>query len=66
MSRPMHIEEIYEQRIKPLSTVDQLWLVELIAHGLAATVYQNVPYSHSLRNLEGLGKEIWKGIDLQV
>ena len=38
MSWPMHIQEIYEQHIKPLSTVDQLRLVELIAHGLVATV----------------------------
>ena len=62
----MHIQEIYEQHIKPLSAVDQLRLVELIAHGLEATVDQDVPHSRSLRELEGLGEEIWQGIDPQV
>ena len=66
MSWPMHIQEIYEQHIKSLSTVDQLHLVELIAHGLAATVGHDLPHSRSLRELEGLGKVIWKGIDPQV
>ena len=61
-----HIREIYRQHIKPFSTVDQLRLVELIAHGLGATVYQDVPQSRSLLDLEGLGEEIWKGIDPQV
>ena len=61
-----HIEEIYEQHIKPLSTVDQLRLVELIAHGLEATVNQDAPHSRSLLELEGLGEEIWQGIDPQV
>jgi hypothetical protein len=51
MSWPMHIQEIYEQHIKPLPTVDQLHLVELIAHGLAATVYQDVSHSRSLLEL---------------
>jgi hypothetical protein len=60
-----HIAEIYEQHIKPLSTVDQLRLVELIAHGLAATVH-DIPQSRSLLDLEGLGEEIWQGINPQV
>jgi hypothetical protein len=57
MSWPMHIQDIYEQHIKPLSTVDQLRLVELIAHELAATVH-DIPQSRSLLDLEGLGEEI--------
>jgi hypothetical protein len=61
-----HIEEIYEQHIKPLSMVDQLHLVGLIAHGLEAAVYQDVPHSRSLLDLEGLGEEIWQGIDPQA
>jgi hypothetical protein len=61
-----HIEEIYEQHIKPLSTVDQLRLVELIAHGLLGSVDRGVPRSRSLLELEGLGEEIWQGIDPQV
>jgi hypothetical protein len=61
-----NIEEIYEQHIKPLSTVDRLRLVELIAHGLVGTVDCGVPRSRSLLKLEGLGEEIWRGIDPQV
>ena len=61
-----HIQEFYEPHIKPLSTVNRLRLVELIVHGLAATVYQDVPRSRSLLELEGLGEEIWQGIDPQV
>ena len=57
MSWPMHIQEIYEQHVKPLSMVDRQRLVELIAHGLAATVH-DIPQSRSLLYLEGLGAEI--------
>jgi hypothetical protein len=66
MPLPMHIQEIYELHIKPLSTVDQLRLVELIAHGLAATVSQDTRHSRSLLHLEGIGEEIWQGIDPQA
>ena len=60
------VEEIYEQQIKPLPAVERLQLVELIAHGLAATVGLDVPHSRSLLELEGLGQEIWQGIDPQT
>ena len=65
MSWPIHIHELYEQHIKPLSTVDQMRLVELIAHGLAATIH-DITQSRSLLDLEGLGEDIWQGIDPQV
>jgi hypothetical protein len=57
------IEEIYEQHIKSLSTVDRLRLVDLIAHGLVGTVDYGIPGSRSLLDLEGLGEEIRQGID---
>jgi hypothetical protein len=44
-----HIEEIYEQYVKPLSTVDRLRLVELIAHGLEVTVDQDIPQFAGIR-----------------
>ena len=66
MTWPMHIQEIYEQHIKPLSTADRLRLVEFIAHGLVGTVDCGVPRSRSLLELEGLGEEIWQGIDPQA
>jgi len=59
------VEEIYEEHIRSLPVVDRLKLVELIAHGLAATISRDVPHSRSLLELEGLGEEIWQGIDAQ-
>jgi hypothetical protein len=59
------VEEIYEKHIEALPAVDRLRLVELIAHGLAATVH-DIPQSRSLLELEGLGEEIWQGIDPQT
>jgi hypothetical protein len=44
--------------IKPLPAGDRLRLVELIAHGLAATIGGDAPHSRSLLELEGLGEEI--------
>jgi hypothetical protein len=60
------VEEIYEQHIKPLPAGDRLRLVELIAHGLAATIGGDAPHPRSLLELEGLGEEIWQGIDPQA
>jgi hypothetical protein len=60
------VEEIYEQHIKLLPAGDRLRLVELIAHGLAATMGSDTPHSRSLLELEGLGEEIWQGIDPQA
>ena len=57
------VEEIYEGYIAALPIVDRLRLVELIAHGLAATVGNSATHARSLLELEGLGKEIWQGID---
>jgi hypothetical protein len=62
---PMNTQEIYEQHIEPLPAVERLRLVEIIAHGLAATVGCNATHSRSLLELEGLGAEIWQGIDPQ-
>jgi hypothetical protein len=59
-------EEIYEQYIKSLPVADRLRLVELIAQGLAAPIGRDLPPSRSLLELEGLGAEIWPGIDAQA
>jgi hypothetical protein len=60
------VEEIYEQHIEPLPAVERLRLVEIIVHGLAATVGGDATHSRSLLELEGLGEEIWQGIDPQA
>jgi hypothetical protein len=59
-------EEIYTRYVSGLPFAEQLWLLALIARGLsvrAADVAE--PPSHDIRELHGLGKEIWEGIDAQ-
>jgi hypothetical protein len=59
-------EEIYERHIRPLSTRQRLELMALIASDLAAE-WGTAPDrpKQKLTDLEGLGKEIWEGIDAQ-
>jgi hypothetical protein len=59
-------EEIYRRHIKPLPPVERLRLLALVAQDLAAEPTQS-PEEHqrSLLELEGLGAEIWQGIDAQ-
>jgi hypothetical protein len=57
-------EELYEQLVKPLPTSERLRLVELIARDLVAATH-DLPHQRSLLELEGLGAEIWQGIDAQ-
>ncbi|HXH12391.1 MAG TPA: hypothetical protein VNP04_21815 [Alphaproteobacteria bacterium] len=64
--RTKGLEEIYERHIKPLPAADRLRLVEIIAHGLLATIGRDLPLSHSLLELEGLGAGLWQSIDAQV
>lgn len=62
---PTRIEAIYEQHIKPLAEAEQLQLVELIVHQLAAVAADEPQKQRSLLELEGLGAEMWQGIDAQ-
>jgi hypothetical protein len=58
-------QEIYEAHIKPLPPAERLRLVEIITKEIAS---ENSPESkpkRSLLELEGLGAEIWEGIDAQ-
>ena len=61
----LRAEEIYEQHIKPLPEAEQLRLVALIAHQLATTATQTPQPQRSLLELEGLGADLWQGIDAQ-
>lgn len=58
------LDQIYERQIKPLPRALQLQLLARIAQDLAATDQIDEP-EVSLLELEGLGAEIWQGIDLQ-
>ncbi len=61
-----NIEIIYQQHIKPLSHDEQLKLLAKIAEELANDKKENEqPKKRSLLELEGLGAEIWEGIDAQ-
>ena len=60
------VEKIYEEHIKMLPAAERLRLVELIAHGLAGPIGRDLAPSRSLLELEGLGAEIWLGLDAQA
>ena len=60
-----HIEALYEQHIKSLPEAEQLQLVGLIVHQLTAGAAHEPKKQRSLLELEGLGAEIWQGIDAQ-
>ena len=57
-------KEIYEQHIKQLPPEERLRLVEMIASEMAASESETHP-KRSLLELEGLGEEIWEGVDAQ-
>lgn len=57
------VEEIYEKYIKHLSDDEKRRLIALIENDLAEA--KSEKSKRSLLELEGLGKEIWKGIDAQ-
>ena len=65
----MSVEELYERYIKRRSSSERLRLVEITAHNLAncetaLSAEQERP-KRSLLELEGLGAEIWEGVDAQ-
>lgn len=61
----MRAEEIYEHHIKMLPEAEQLRLVALIAQQLSVAATPGTKQQHSLLELEGLGAELWQGIDAQ-
>ncbi len=57
------VEEIYQQYIKPLPSNEKLRLIAKVSNDLAENETEKP--KRSLLELEGLGKEIWEGIDAQ-
>lgn len=57
--------EIYERYIEPLPLEDRLQLIELIARETAIDSADKSGAKYSLLDLEGLGAEIWQGMDAQ-
>ena len=65
MVRTLSLEELYEQQIKPRPISERLRLLTMIAQDLAKEIKEEEKPKHSLMELEGLGAEIWQGIDAQ-
>ena len=59
-----HLESVYENHVKPLSTADRSRLLEMMARDLARTAPRDAE-KRSILELRGLGKEIWHGVDAQ-
>ncbi len=55
-------EEIYQQYVKPLPNNEKLRLIAKVSTDLAETEARP---KRSLLEFEGLGAEVWKGIDAQ-
>lgn len=64
-ARPKDIGELYDQYIKPLPPEDRLQLLAVMARDLAPPDPQEEAGEHSLLELEGVGAELWRGIDAQ-
>ena len=60
------IEKLYHRHIESIPVSEQLQLIVLISQHLAKNSAEPVKTkTRSLLELEGLGAEIWKGIDAQ-
>jgi len=59
----MTVEQLYQQHIESISVAEQLELISLISRKLIAQ--SEVKKQRSLLELEGLGAEIWQGVDAQ-
>ncbi len=58
----INIEELYQATIKPLPQADRLRLLVLIAQDAAEPI---ATPTRSIMELEGLGAELWQGVDAQ-
>ncbi len=59
----MTVEQLYQQYIKSIPVAEQLELIALISRKLIDQ--SGVKKQRSLLELEGLGAEIWQGVDAQ-
>ena len=65
----MSVEELYAKYVKHRPSAERLRLVEITAHDLLhgerVSNVEPVHQTRSLLELEGLGAEIWAGMDAQ-
>jgi hypothetical protein len=59
-----NIEQLYERQIRGLSPDDRIRLLQLIARDLVEPDSSD-RRKRSIMELEGLGAEIWEGVDAQ-
>ncbi|MEA2638799.1 MAG: hypothetical protein QOF51_193 [Chloroflexota bacterium] len=59
------IDELYAQLLRPLPPKDRLELLAAIARDLALDRELPGQGERSLLELEGLGSELWRGVDAQ-
>ena len=59
------IEQIYQSQIKPLTHEEKLRLVAMITSALAQGAPRSATGKRNILELEGVGAEIWRGIDAQ-
>jgi hypothetical protein len=59
------VEELYRRHIRSLPRGKRLQLLARVARDLAEPQSPEPESGRSLRDLEGLGAEIWTGIDAQ-
>jgi hypothetical protein len=63
----LNLEELYDRYIRPLPPEERLRLLAMTARDLAQTSEgaQDRP-KRSILELEGLGAELWEGVDAQA
>ena len=62
-----NVSQTYDDYVKEIQTLtpeEQLSLVKIISAGLKKTL-RGKKAKHSVMELEGLGADIWKGVDAQ-
>ncbi|HEY3333079.1 MAG TPA: hypothetical protein VGK19_23805 [Capsulimonadaceae bacterium] len=57
-------ETVYETYVRPLSVEERRKVLDLVSRDLGLDTKQDVPGQRSLLELDGLGAEIWKGVDV--
>ena len=60
------LDALYARHIKPLPPEDRLRLLAVIARDLALVGSPGQPRERSLLELEGLGADLWQGVDAQA
>lgn len=59
------VDEFYADRVRSLPLTQRLRLLALIAQDIAGEMPDSSPPQRSILELEGVGAELWQGIDAQ-